>query len=240
MGKDTVSPIALDPLAFHVALLVVPAGLGYLLNNYIAETWNLEFPTFTIAFIIALLMYLVLGRGKKGIYKYVDSKVVDRIGSSATDYLVFFGVASIQLPVVREYWLPLTLLMLSGLVVVVLTLVVIGPGMNYESWFERSIFVYGYSTGVFAIGLTLLRVIDPNNKSKTLTDTAIVGPLNTPLELFAWSAGPIMLMTGQHWAFVGIYLAISIACFVIARIFKWWYWKIPLGERPPVPLDREE
>lgn len=91
MGKDTVSPIALDPLAFHVALLVVPAGLGYLLNNYIAETWNLEFPTFTIAFIIALLMYLVLGRGKKGIYKYVDSKIVDRIGSSATDYLVFLA-----------------------------------------------------------------------------------------------------------------------------------------------------
>lgn len=130
--------------------------------------------------------------------------------------------------------------MISGLVVVVLTLVFIGPGMNYESWFERSIFVYGYSTGVFAIGLTLLRVIDPNNKSKTLTDTAIVGPLNTPLELFAWSAGPIMLMTGQHWAFVGIYLAISIACIIIARIFKWWYWKIPLGDRPPVPLDKDE
>lgn len=50
MGNDKVSPIALEPLAFHLALLIVPLGLGYLLNNYIATTWGLEFPTFTIAF----------------------------------------------------------------------------------------------------------------------------------------------------------------------------------------------
>ncbi|MFC7688131.1 sodium/glutamate symporter [Ureibacillus sp. GCM10028918] len=238
MGNDTVSPIALDPLAFHLALLIVPSGLGYLLNNYIATTWGLEFPTFTIAFLIALLMYILLGRGEKGVYKYVDKKVVDRLGSAATDFLVFFGVASIKLPVVVEYALPLGLLMLSGVVIVVVMLIVIGPAMNYESWFERSIFVYGYSTGVFAIGLTLLRIIDPNNKSKTLTDTAVVGPINTPLELFAWSAGPVMLLSGQHWTFVGIFFAISIGCLVIARIFKWWYWKIPLDGRPPVPLDK--
>ncbi|MEI2378673.1 sodium/glutamate symporter [Priestia sp. YIM B13446] len=240
MGDDTISPIAMDPLAFHLALLVVPSGLGYLLNNYIATAWGLEFPTFTIAFLIALLMYILLGKGEKGVYKYVDSKVVDRLGSAATDFLVFFGVASIKLPIVVEYALPLGLLMLSGIAIVVVMLVVIGPAMNYESWFERSIFVYGYSTGVFAIGLTLLRIIDPNNKSKTLTDTAVVGPLNTPLELFAWSAGPVMLLSGQHWTFVGIFAGISILCFVIARIFKWWHWKVPLGERPPVPLDRNE
>ncbi|WP_461673315.1 sodium/glutamate symporter [Priestia megaterium] len=240
MGNDTISPIAMDPLAFHLALLVVPSGLGYLLNNYIATAWGLEFPTFTIAFLIALLMYILLGKGEKGVYKYVDSKIVDRLGSAATDFLVFFGVASIKLPIVVEYALPLGLLMLSGIVVVVVMLVVIGPAMNYESWFERSIFVYGYSTGVFAIGLTLLRIIDPNNKSKTLTDTAVVGPLNTPLELFAWSAGPVMLLSGQHWTFVGIFAGISILCFIIARIFKWWHWKVPLGERPPVPLDRNE
>ncbi|MEK5232171.1 sodium/glutamate symporter [Lysinibacillus sp. FSL K6-0232] len=237
LGQETVSPIALDPIAFHIALLLVPSGFGYLLNNYIANTWGLEFPTFTIAFLLALVMYLLLGKGEKGVYKYVDSKVVDRLGSAATDFLVFFGVASIKLPIILEYALPLGLLMLSGVVIVVVMLVIVGPAMNYESWFERSIFVYGYSTGVFAIGLTLLRVVDPNNKSKTLTDTAVVGPLNTPLELFAWSAGPIMLLGGQHWTFVGIFSAIAIACFVIARIFKWWYWKIPLGERPPVPLE---
>lgn len=240
MGTETVSPVAIDPLVFHVALLMIPAGLGYLLNNYIAEQWGLEFPTFTVSFIIAIIMYFALGQGDKGVYKYVDSKIVDRIGSAATDYLVFFGVASIQLPVVASYWLPLTLLILSGIVVVFIILMLIGPGMTYESWFERSLFVYGYSTGVFAVGLTLLRIVDPKNKSKTLTDTAIVGPLNTPIELFAWSAGPFMLLGGQHWTFVGIFVLMTLACFVIARIFKWWYWKIPLDKRPPVPYEEDE
>ncbi|PIC78102.1 sodium:glutamate symporter [Sporosarcina sp. P19] len=232
MGDDTISPVALDPLAFHLALILIPSGLGYLLNDFIARTWGLDFPTFTIAFIVALIMYIVLGRGKKGVYKYVDERVIGRLGSSATDYLVFFGVASIKLPVIVEYALPLGLLMVSGILIVTLLLWLAGPAMNYESWFERSIFIYGYATGVFAIGLTLLRIIDPENKSKTLTDTAIVGPLNTPIELFAWSAGPAMLLGGQHWTFAGIYIAISIVCIIVSFKFKWWYWKVPLNTRP--------
>lgn len=234
MGADTVSSIALDPLAFHMALIMIPSGLGYLLNTYIEERWALGFPTFTIAFLIALLMYIVLGRGKKGVYKYVDEKIVNRLGSAATDYLVFFGVASIKLPVVMEYALPLGLLMISGILVVIFMLRIMGPAMNNESWFERSIFVYGYATGVFAIGLTLLRIVDPDNRSKTISDTAIVGSLNTPIELFAWSAGPAMLMGGQHWTFVGIFVLIAIACIVVNHIFKWWYWRIPLGTRAAV------
>lgn len=240
MGEETISPVALDPLAFHLALILIPSGLGYLLNKYIANTWGLDFPTFTIAFIVALFMYVILGRGKKGVYKYVDENVVTRLGSSATDYLVFFGVASIKLPVILEYALPLGLLMGSGIILVTLLLWLIGPAMNYESWFERSIFVYGYATGVFAIGLTLLRIIDPENKSKTLTDTAIVGPINTPIELLAWSAGPAMLLGGQHWTFAGIYIAITIVCVIISIKFKWWYWKVPFGERPEATAQADK
>jgi Na+/glutamate symporter len=239
MGADTISSIALDPLAFHMGFILIPSGLGYLLNTYIDSRWALGFPTFTIAFVIALIMYVILGGPKKkGVYKYVDDKIVNRLGSAATDYLVFFGVASIKLPVVVEYALPLGLLMLSGILIVVFMLRIMGPAMNNESWFERSIFVFGYATGVFAIGLTLLRIVDPDNKSKTISDTAIVGSLNTPIELFAWSAGPAMLMGGQHWTFVGIFALISVACIVVNLFFKWWYWRIPLGAREAVGSDQ--
>ncbi len=54
-----------------------------------------------------------------------------------------------------------------------------GPAMNRGSWFERSIFVFGYSTGVFAIGFILLRIVDPENRSKTLNDTAFAAPFNS-------------------------------------------------------------
>ena len=234
IGSDTISPIALDPVAFHIALLMVPSGLGYLLNSFIADKFGLDLPTFTVAFLIAIFMFMVMGKGEKGVYKYVDDRIVNRLGSAATDYLVFFGVASIKLTVIVEYALPLALLTLCGLVIVVVGLMFFGPRMNYENWFERSIFVFGYATGVFSIGLTLLRIVDPDNKSKTLTDTAIVGPLNTPIEMFIWAAGPAMLLGGQHWAFVGIYVAIAVACLVISKVFKWWYSGVPLAGRPDV------
>lgn len=240
IATNTVSTIALDPIAFHLSLLLIPSGLGYLAKSWIMKTWNLNIPTFTVAFIIALIMFVILGKGEKGVYKYVDSSLITRLGSAATDYLVFFGVASIKLTVIVEYALPLGLLVIVGVAMAMLILRFLGPTMNYENWFERSIFVYGYSTGVFSIGMTLLRIVDPDNKSKTLTDTAIVGPLNTPVEVFAWSAGPVMLLGGSHWGFIGIYLAISIVCLVISKVFKWWYSDIPLSGRPDVNYDKVE
>ena len=113
------------------------------------------------------------------------------------------------------------------------TLMFFGPAMNRGSWFERSIFVFGYSTGVFAIGFILLRIVDPENRSKTLNDTAFAAPFTTPAEMFAWSMGPMMLLNGSHWKFIGIYLVIMAACIIANIVFKWWWLKLPL-DRPGV------
>lgn len=128
---------------------------------------------------------------------------------------------------------PLALLLLCGIVIVVATLMFFGPAMNRGSWFERAIFVFGYSTGVFAIGFILLRIVDPENRSKTLNDTAFAAPFTTPAEMFAWSMGPMMLLNGSHWKFIGIYLVIMAACIIANIVFKWWWLKLPL-DRPGV------
>ncbi|NLX75737.1 MAG: sodium:glutamate symporter [Synergistaceae bacterium] len=234
LASETISSIALDPIAFHLALLLVPSGIGYVINQYITKYTGLNLPTFTVAFIISLILFVLLGKGEKGIYKYVDSNLITRLGSAATDYLVFFGVASIKIAVVLEYLVPFTLLMLFGCVIVVVNLMYFGPRMNKNSWFERSIFVYGYSTGVFSIGMTLLRIVDPDNRSRTLTDTAIVGPLVTPLEMFAWAAGPAMLVSGKAFTLAGIFLAITVAAIAASFLFKWWYASVPLAGRDSV------
>ena len=237
MGNETISSVSLDTLAFHFALIIVPSGLGYLFNKYIEKTWGLDLPTFTVAFILALVMFFVFGgSNSKGVYEYVDSKIITRLGSGATDYLVFFGVASIKLTVVVEYAVPLALLSIFGIVLCFFTLVYMGSRMNNKSWFERSIFVFGYATGVFAIGLTLLRIVDPENRSKTLNDTAVTGPLNTPLEIFAWGWGPAWLLTGLHWEFIGIYLAFTIGTVILSKVCGWWYTS-PLASREAVEED---
>ena len=68
-------------------------------------------------------------------------------------------------------------------------------------------------------------------KRQTLNDTAITGPLTTPIEMFAWSMGPMMLLGGRHWEFIGIYVAVFAACIIVNVIFKWWWLKLPLDRK---------
>lgn len=226
IGKETISSMVLDPIAWHLAVLLVASGAGILLNNWIAAKFNIDFPTYLVSFLLAFAMFLIFK--KTGIKGYIDNDIISRLSGTATDYLVFFGIASIKISVIVKYGWPLLILLLFGIFVVFLTLMYFGPAMNKGSWFERSIFVFGYSTGVFAIGFILLRIVDPYNLSKTLNDTALAAPFTTPIELFAWSAGPVMLMTGRHWEFVGIYLAITAACIIANILLKWWWIKLPL------------
>lgn len=229
MGQETISSVVLDPLAWHLAVLLVASGAGMLLNKWIYSVTGLDLPTYLVAFLIAIVMFLVFK--KVGVGDYIDENVISRISGTATDYLVFFGIASIKVSVIVKYAAPLALLLLCGIVIVVMTLMYFGAAMNKGSWFERAIFVFGYSTGVFAIGFILLRIVDPENLSKTLNDTAFAAPFTTPIEMFAWSMGPMMLLNGNHWKFIGIYLAIFAACIIVNIVFKWWWIKMPL-DRP--------
>lgn len=229
IGKETISSMVLDPLAWHLAILLVASGAGLFLNKWIISLTGLDLPSYLLSFLFAFVMFLIFK--KVGVQDYVDENVVSRISGTATDYLVFFGIASIKIEVIVKYAAPLALLLLFGIFIVFLTLMYFGPAMNKGSWFERSIFVFGYSTGVFAIGFILLRIVDPQNLSKTLNDTALAAPFTTPFEMFAWSMGPIMLMNGQHWTFVGMYLLVTVACITVNKVFKWWWIKLPF-DRP--------
>ncbi|MBA7539346.1 Sodium/glutamate symporter [subsurface metagenome] len=226
MCDETVSPISIDPLGWHLALILLPAGLGKIAANLVNSLIGLNVPTFSMAFLVAVLFYYILK--SSGVYKYVDRKLIGRLGSTFTDYLVFFGIASIRLPVVIKYIGPFTLLMVLGIFIVVGGFLFFARRMNKVDWFERSIFVYGYCTGAFAIGFALLRIVDPDMKSKTLDDTAILTPIFSITDITMISLAPILLSTGKIWALlvpVGAYLVFFL---LLSRIMKWWYPSLPL------------
>ncbi len=236
IGSETVSPISIDPLAWHLALIFFPAGIGRIAAQLINSQFGLHVPTFSMAFIVAVAFYYLLK--PCGAYKYVDRKLVGRMGSAFTDYLVFFGVASIKLPVVLKYWAPFSMLMILGIFVVVGGFLFLAPRMNRQDWFERGIFVYGYCTGVFAIGFALLRIVDPDMRSKTLDDTAIITPIVVITDILMVSVGPILLSTGKFWTLLGpagAYLAFFL---VAPMVMKWWYSKLPIT-RPSKVLPEE-
>lgn len=225
LGEETVSPMAIDPLAWHLMLILIPTGLGYLLTNYLQGVTGLGLPSFSIGFLVAIVFHFVLKAMKAD--KYVDNRVISRMGSCCTDFLVFFGVATINVPVVIEYIVPFSLLMLFGIVWVVIHFTVIAPRLLKQEWFERGIYVYGYSTGVTAIGMALLRIVDPE-KSCTLDDAAIVTPIESIIEVFALAYVPVACVQGNWLMGVAPILIYMVGLIVVSIIFKWWH-KHPRG-----------
>ena len=94
----------------------------------------------------------------------------------------------------------------------------------------------GYIIGGTLTFFILLRIVDPENKSLTLNDTAFACIFTTFSELFTWSFGPMMLLNGQHWLFIGIQVAIMTVCLIVNLVMKWWWIKEPLN-RPAVGED---
>lgn len=225
-GKETLSPISIDPLAWHVALIIIPSGLAYLVVQYLSKNFGVNLPSFSFGFLFAIILFYIL-KGTKA-DKYVDKKIISRIGGTITDYLVFFGVASINVPIIIKYAVPFTLLMLVGIVGMVFLLLFFAPRLIKTDWFEKGIFVYGYATGTFAIGLSLLRICDPNNESSTLDDTAILTPIVAPVDIIMLSVAPAFLVAGNSFAVI-IPILLYLAFFLCLPYFaKWW---IPRSER---------
>lgn len=221
MGEETISSVSLDTLCFHMSLIMMLGGGGYLLNKKVLAVYVLKgIPDFTVCYILALIFFLIFKKTK--LYNYVDKTVNTRISGMFTDYLVCFAVASINPTVLINYAGPLALMILLGILIVVLCIFPMGYLMNRKCWFEHSIFVYGYNTGVFAIGFVLLRIVDPENRSMTVEDTAMT-PIGSFVEIIYWSAVPGMLLAGTGWVAVGLTTIAAVAMLVIAIVGKMWY-----------------
>ncbi|MCG8532298.1 MAG: hypothetical protein MI749_16780, partial [Desulfovibrionales bacterium] len=61
------------------------------------------------------------------------------------------------------------IIMISGILWLVFAFGFIAPRMFPQFWFERGITEFGMQAGVTAIGLLLLRLVDPLYKTKTAT-----------------------------------------------------------------------
>lgn len=234
IGDDTISSVSLDTLCYHLAIVTAIAGAGWYLNAKVLAPYVLKgIPDFTVAYILAIFFFL-LGR-KTPIYNYVDTRINQKISGTCTDYLVFFGIASINITVIVEYAVPLIILTLAGFLCVFLTMLPLGKLLNKDSWFERSLFCYGYCTGVFAIGFILLRIVDPENRSKTLEDTAMTPFLNF-IEIAFWSMIPGLLIAGKGWLVVGVVTAATVVCLVLSKVLGLWY-TAPLSQRRFLGVD---
>ncbi len=207
-GRTTVNSIALEPLAWHVALVLAVYGVTVTVMPTIRELLPPKFvlPAFVIAMVIGWFVQTALDLAKVG--QYVDAKTIGSIGSLASDYLVAFGIASINVQIVLTHAVPLVVFALLGLALCVGWLLIVAPRVYKEHWFESGIFTYGWNTGTIAFGVALLRIVDKRSDSKVLSDYGVAYVAIGPLEAILYTSVLWALATGHLFA-LGVGLVAS-------------------------------
>lgn len=105
LGKEVTNATALDTLTWHMILLMAATGIGYLINHYwVMVLPNFQPPMICLTMFGGFLIQTVLNRTPYG--RYVDKETVGHFNGLITDFLVAFGIATINIDVVIRYIAP--------------------------------------------------------------------------------------------------------------------------------------
>ncbi len=204
--------MSIDPFTWHLCLVLICVGAAYLIDHLIRLAFpQIAIPVYGLALICGVLLQFLLRLLK--LDRYVDKRVITRIGSSATDYLVAFGVASININVVITYIVPILIMSALGLLFCILFLFFVSRKFFRTFWFERGIYIFGWSTGVMSIAVILLRIVDPEFQSGVLEDSGFAWIFVSIIDLLCVTFIPVLLLQG-----FGLLTGIFLVVFMVALI----------------------
>lgn len=217
LGKATTHPMSIDGLTWHLTLILLAVALGYLLNIILDAIFpQMSFPLMSLAMIGGVILQQVLNKWR--LSRYIDREVINHLGGTVTDYLVAFGIASINLDVVLDYAIPIIVLLIVGILFTLFYTMVVCKKLFHNYWFERSIFTFGWMTGVTSIGIMLLRIVDSEYESGILEDYGMAYVFMSIAEVLIISFAPIAVVYGYGYL-MGLGLLI-VAAILIGITYK--------------------
>ena len=228
-SKGTVASICLDPLGFHLGIVMLACWVGYIASKWFAN-WTLATFDFKISipeFCLSLIAGIILNGllNKTGADQYVDRGTVQRIQGTATDFLMISGIGSLNLSVVMEFAVPLIVVCAAGFLINWFWFIIVGGKSSDEDWFEPNMMVWGHATGVAATGVLLQRVVDPELKSRGIEDSGIADVFNRPIIIGLQVIPPILIVnmgTTGSWIVTGACFAIVAVMWIFAYFTKGW------------------
>ncbi len=91
--------------------------------------------------------------------------IVNRISGTSLDLLIVSALATISLAAIGTYFVPFLLLALAGIAWNVLAFFVLAPRLFKENWVPYGLANFGQCMGMTVIGLLLIRMTDPTNRT---------------------------------------------------------------------------
>ncbi len=209
-GKLTVKSDAIETFSLHIVIVGLAVGIGYLAKYgltaiedavpYLSRHKLLSsFPLFPLCMLGGLVVQFCEERFDR--HQLIDLGLTRRIQNCSLDFLVIAAIATIKLNVILTGLVPLLILVAAGIVWNVFCVIYLARRMLPDAWFERSIAEMGQSMGVTATGLLLLRVVDPDYKSRAADAFACKQLLHEPFMgggLWTGAAIPLIAVYGPR------------------------------------------
>ncbi len=221
IGKEITSSEAGSSLVFNFGIMGLAILCGHLIHfGIVTAAPPLEFlPKFPFALIGGLIVQSIMQRSR--LDSYIDKGTVDSISGFALDTLIIASLMAIDLSVVVIYALPLTVMIIAGLVFNFWQVKWMGPRILPGAWFEKSVCEFAQSTGSTPQAMLLLRMMDPRLNTgaaeafalKMFFFSPVMFPMTMILMPFIVSKGPAL--------FLLIYVALMAFVLLICRLTCW-------------------
>jgi ESS family glutamate:Na+ symporter len=237
IATATVASEAIEPLTFHFAIVGVAVLIGWgMLSGF--KALHPEFDKLPL-FPLAMIGGLIVQKGSMTlkVNRYFDKNTFDRILGFSLDILVISAIASINLDVFVSYLWPFVIIMVTGISWMVFCAVFLAPRMFPRFWFERGITEFGMQTGVTAIGLLLLRVVDPLYKTDTAKAFGFKQMIYEPFlgGGFITAFAPMLVTRLGMWESIGVAFLIMVIFFLISLLNRWINFKPELQFKGEIP-----
>ncbi len=218
----TVNKEIVEPLAFHFALIAMAVVIGWVLLYFLESLTGLNLPLFPMAMIGGLVVQLVISRTKFA--DSVDIGMLRLIQGLALELLIVAAIASIKVSVVIEYAFPLFIVSTVSIAGLLFYFFYLGPKIFKTQWFEHAIVNFGALAGVTAVGLMLLRTVDPEMKSDAGKAFAMRAPFFSPIVGGGLLTSVLPLLAIEYGALaIGlIFLGAVAVLLLIARMLGFW------------------
>lgn len=221
-AKMTVSQDVIEPFALHLGVI----GISVLIGRFIVYTFGQVtgykgLPLFPFAMIGGWILNIIIQNTK--LADLFDRSIFQRIQSMALEILIVAAMASVKIPIVLKYWVPLLIGSIFVTINIYIWLICISPHIFKDCWFEQGIIRFGAYTGVAAVGYMLLRTIDPEMETEAGTNYALCGPLSSPFigGGLVTTAYPYLIL---KFGTLKLGLILFIAAMVILIILRIFFW----------------
>jgi ESS family glutamate:Na+ symporter len=201
-GELTIHSGNADTLAFHAALIGLVYLVTYLFVWIIGHLFSPDVAKslwgffFFLGIVFALLLKTLVG--KIGLGYMLNPGVQRRITGWSVDFLIIATIMAIQAVIVWDYFIPILVISLTCGILTLLIVVYLGRRIwSYN--LERTVGIFGLTTGNAATGLLLVRIADPEFRT----------PVALELVVQALFAVPFVL-----------------SCMILMHAPIWWKWSI--------------